>query len=79
MTDVTKNQDQAEAEMPATDAHVLRELAEQSRVGSPKLTSAGDLLGKLTELAVGDGRQLKSRRPEYLPLVRQSGSVLHRS
>lgn len=55
MTDVTENQDQAEAEMPTAHAHVLRELAERSRAGGPKLTSAGGLLGKLTEMAVEGG------------------------
>ena len=52
MTDVTANQGQDGAELPAADEQVLRELSERARTGGLKLTGEGGLLGKLTKMVV---------------------------
>ena len=52
MTDVTQNQDQAEAELSAADEQVLRELTERARTGGLKLTGEGGLLGRLTKMVI---------------------------
>jgi putative transposase len=52
VTDVAGNRDQAEAELPAADEQVLRELAERARAGGLKLTGPGGLPGKLTKMVV---------------------------
>ena len=52
MTDVTRNQDQAEAELSAADEQALRELTERARTGGLKLTGQGGLLGRLTKMVV---------------------------
>ena len=52
MTDVTQDQDQAEAELSAADEQVLRELTERARTGGLKLTGQGGLLGRLTKMVV---------------------------
>jgi putative transposase len=55
VTDVTTDQGQGGAELPAADEQVLRELTERARAVGLRLTGEGGLLGKLTKM-VGRGR-----------------------
>jgi hypothetical protein len=48
VTDVTADQGQKPAGLPAADEQLLRELTERARTGGLKLTGEGGLLGKLT-------------------------------
>ena len=52
MTDVTRDCDQADAELSAADEQLLRELTERARAGELKLTGEGGLLGRLTKMVV---------------------------
>ncbi len=52
MTDVTRERDQAGAELSAADEQVLRELTERARTGGLKLTGEGGLLGRLTKMVI---------------------------
>jgi transposase-like protein len=52
MTDVTRDCDQADAELSAADEQLLRELTERARAGGLKLTGEGGLLGRLTKMVV---------------------------
>ena len=52
MTDVTDDQDPANAELTAADEQLLRELTERARTGGLKLTGEGGLLGNLTNMVV---------------------------
>ena len=52
MTDVTTDQDQHGAELPAADEQLLRELTERARAGGLQLTGEGGLLGRLTKMVV---------------------------
>ena len=52
MTDVTKDQDQAELELSAADEQLVRELTERARAGGLRLTGEGGLLGKLTKMVI---------------------------
>lgn len=52
MSDVTTDQDQDRAELPAADEQLLRELTERARAGGLQLTGEGGLLGKLTKMVV---------------------------
>ena len=52
MTDVTMDQGQDGAELPAADEQLLRELTERARAGGLQLTGEGGLLGKLTKMVV---------------------------
>jgi len=53
VTDVTTDQDQGGAGLPAADEQLLRELTERARAGGLRLTGAGGLLGKLTKMVAG--------------------------
>ena len=52
MTDVTTSESRGQAELPAADEQVLRELTERARAGGLRLTGEGGLLGKLTKMVV---------------------------
>ena len=52
MADVTTDRGQDEAELPAADEQLLRELTERARTGGLKLTGEGGLLGKLTKMVI---------------------------
>jgi putative transposase len=45
VTDVTKDQDQAERELPAADEQLVRELTERARADGLRLTGGGGLPG----------------------------------
>jgi len=53
VTDVTTDQDQGGAGLPAADEQLLRELTERARAGGLQLTGEGGLLGKLTKMVAG--------------------------
>ena len=55
MTDVTTSESRGQAELPAADEQVLRELTERARAGGLRLTGEGGLLGK------PGGRQSRGR------------------
>ena len=52
MTDVTKDQGQADVVLSAADEQLLRELTERARAGGLRLTGEGGLLGKLTKMVI---------------------------
>src|SRR5207247_3690872 len=52
VTDVTTSESRGQAELPAADEQVLRELTERARAGGLRLTGEGGLLGKLTKMVV---------------------------
>lgn len=52
MADGTARQGRDEAELPAADEQLLRELTERARTGGLKLTGEGGLLGRLTKMVV---------------------------
>ncbi len=52
MTDVTKDQGQADVVLSAADEQLLPELTERARAGGLRLTGEGGLLGKLTKMVI---------------------------
>ena len=50
--DVTMDQDQHGAVLPAADEQLLQELTERARTGGLQLTGEGGLLGRLTKMVV---------------------------